>query len=881
MSSVNGHSSRRPRKFALRPPHKARSLNDDASVSDSINSDDQIFASGSSDTTSNMDDAVSVSVSMSNHNKTGMASSVSACSQNSNSNPAVIAATTLTSSSTSSSSSKQQSQQQSRPKPKQQKFAAPTTVAPSIKADASASVTASASPTSVSTPVSTSASPSRYPKPRSPRAGQREQQQNPPPLIVSSALETAASGSRAQPQQPNQRHLQQQGPTIAKSRSSYNSAHSSSSGHPTGSSFFMPNSRYPYSNNNNNNSNNGPGHSSGRANSYHSSYNSRGNSRPQYDNTSPAGSYSSQQRMSYHNSATAAPLPRLYRNTNIDTTPAQWTHDKHFETSYYPYGYVGNLNPNSHANNRQPESGLKRQPESQQRIDRSLSSEKHIGNVRMRVIIPGMDSPKLYDGFRLKQYTKLPDHRPPLRRDKPVQVRIPGDHMRLVLPANDRSFDFIPRALRPNQQKSRANRQRSQYGSMSTYSRAPSIYGGASSLYSASIVPSLAPSRRSSIVDVMFSPAAPIVSRPVLPIVDSARPKVKLPPPAQSISPYSQAQARSNTRMGQEQELIQTSTIQSPAPTQAPAHNQNQNNTPSALLTAQEKPYSVTSATPLPSSAQPSNDPPTATSTPVPSAPAKQLADSERSSNPPKTTTSGDAVVVSSSASHALPNTQPQLEIISMPACSTNNNAAFQDQIPSLPLLNQAPYANQQPAMATSNTSMAQIPERAIHAPVFQPGVHSTTPSVYPGMQQQTPQPPPSQPYYSGPGQYCPVPPYNSHPHEYQYMPPHSARLVPGAGPGHMGMPQHQHQHGYEGPMQANLSTISRQMNGMTYYFTSSQATSAPVPVGPSQAQSQGQIPIQGMYGDHGGDYYQNGGGSEAGTGYYMYPQPQQVYYPV
>ncbi|KKF93894.1 hypothetical protein CFO_g3760 [Ceratocystis platani] len=74
MSSVSGHSSRRPRKFALRPPHKARSLNDDASVSDSINSDDQIFASGSSDTTSNMDDAVSVSVSMSNHNKTGMAS---------------------------------------------------------------------------------------------------------------------------------------------------------------------------------------------------------------------------------------------------------------------------------------------------------------------------------------------------------------------------------------------------------------------------------------------------------------------------------------------------------------------------------------------------------------------------------------------------------------------------------------------------------------------------------------------------------------------------------------------------------------------------------------------------------------------------------------
>lgn len=48
--------------------------------------------------------------------------------------------------------------------------------------------------------------------------------------------------------------------------------------------------------------------------------------------------------------------------------------------------------------------------------------------------------------IEMKQYTKLPEHRPALRRDKPVRVRLPGqEQARLIYPAPDRSFVFIPR----------------------------------------------------------------------------------------------------------------------------------------------------------------------------------------------------------------------------------------------------------------------------------------------------------------------------------------------------------------------------------------------------------------------------------------------------
>lgn len=144
--------------------------------------------------------------------------------------------------------------------------------------------------------------------------------------------------------------------------------------------------------------------------------------------------------------------------------------------------------------------------------------------MKLHVRLPGMGDAITYDNTLIRQYTKLPDHRPPLRRDKPVRVSLPDKSPRYVFPAAERSFIFIPRALRPNQQGfGRGSRSRLG-GSLGGYSsRRTSVYGG--SVYS----PSIPMSRRSSLAreynrDGMVSPSG------------SVRPVVRLPPGSQQHS---------------------------------------------------------------------------------------------------------------------------------------------------------------------------------------------------------------------------------------------------------------------------------------------------------------------------------------------------------
>ncbi|KAK4104612.1 hypothetical protein N658DRAFT_483512 [Parathielavia hyrcaniae] len=181
-------------------------------------------------------------------------------------------------------------------------------------------------------------------------------------------------------------------------------------------------------------------------------------------------------------------------------------------------------------------------PTSNTSINRAMSTEKHIGNATIRVYIPSLGEPKSFAGVALKQYTKLPDHRPPLRRDKPVRISIPYHGApvmpRYIFPASDRSFIFIPRAMRPNQQRARGKGPRSILGS-GMFSRGTSVWGG--SVYGSVYSPSIALSRRSSIAhdvgrEFMLSPTGSAISRPPLP-VETARPVVRLPPYAQQAMP--------------------------------------------------------------------------------------------------------------------------------------------------------------------------------------------------------------------------------------------------------------------------------------------------------------------------------------------------------
>lgn len=209
------------------------------------------------------------------------------------------------------------------------------------------------------------------------------------------------------------------------------------------------------------------------------------------------------------------------------TTSSAWTHDMH-DTSTHTYQSRRPRHVQQHEGPPNGDGYIPTCKESDTPINRTLSTEKHIGNAQVRVYLPNMTDAIVFPGLHIKQYTKLPDHRPPLRRDKPVRISLPERSPRYIYPAPDRSFTFIPRALRPNQQRVRG-KPRSGFGSVSGFSRRTSIFGG--SYYGSMYSPSVNMSRRSSIVnerDFMFSPTGSVVSRAPHPVDN--RPIVRLPP---------------------------------------------------------------------------------------------------------------------------------------------------------------------------------------------------------------------------------------------------------------------------------------------------------------------------------------------------------------
>ena len=151
------------------------------------------------------------------------------------------------------------------------------------------------------------------------------------------------------------------------------------------------------------------------------------------------------------------------------------------------------------------------------RPNRSFSSTTLLGHVPVIIFLPGMSHPIAHSTIPKRQHTRLPHHRPPLRRDKPVRISIPGQAPRYIFPSTERSFIFIPRALRPNQQSFRGGRGRG--GGFHHAGRRPtSIY---------------VPNRRLSIAREGFSPAASIYPRPyALPPLEGGvgKPIVRLPP---------------------------------------------------------------------------------------------------------------------------------------------------------------------------------------------------------------------------------------------------------------------------------------------------------------------------------------------------------------
>lgn len=194
---------------------------------------------------------------------------------------------------------------------------------------------------------------------------------------------------------------------------------------------------------------------------------------------------------------------------------APWTHDLH-ETVVDPG--VPKSEPSQTAADTLPDNQRRPviQPMSNPPPNRTFSSTVQIGDVRLQVYLPSMNDPIVFSSVPIRQHTRLPHHRPPLRRDKPVRISLPNSPVRYIFPAVDRSFIFIPRALRPNQQGFGRSRGRGSIGGPGGLrSGRNSIYGG--SVYT----PSVAMSRRSSFArerDGMVSPAMSVMSRVTGPV---------------------------------------------------------------------------------------------------------------------------------------------------------------------------------------------------------------------------------------------------------------------------------------------------------------------------------------------------------------------------
>jgi CASC3/Barentsz eIF4AIII binding len=212
----------------------------------------------------------------------------------------------------------------------------------------------------------------------------------------------------------------------------------------------------------------------------------------------------------------------MNRRQKLEASDGQWTHDLH-ETVVHDNGQTFTPPSYSHYNNNNAgftngSAAVSLAPRSSP-PNRSFSTTLIIGNVPVRVFLPGMETPVSFAAVRKRQHTRLPQHRPPLRRDKPVRISLPGIAPKYVLPAPERSFIFIPRALRPNQQSYRGRgRGGGYYGG-----RRPSLYPG--SAYS----PSISMSRRSSVREGMHSPAGSVLSRQAM-VTGDKKPIVRLPP---------------------------------------------------------------------------------------------------------------------------------------------------------------------------------------------------------------------------------------------------------------------------------------------------------------------------------------------------------------
>ncbi|RPA98614.1 hypothetical protein L873DRAFT_1686795 [Choiromyces venosus 120613-1] len=268
-------------------------------------------------------------------------------------------------------------------------------------------------------------------------------------------------------------------------------------------------------------------------------------------------------------------LQSEYMNHNAPVE-LQWQHDMHEETHT---DHRGSMPAHQSNHSFAPNNRLRGNGDP----PRSFGRTVYKGNVQIQVNLPGMKAPITFSEVPSKVYTRLPYHRPPLRRDKPVRIALPDAPVRYIYPSPARSFIFIPRAMRPGGSGYIRGGGRSRGG---FYSQGRSVYGGSNG-YS----PSVGMSRRSSLQfehKPQFTPPMPAPAQPHQPtapitghVESSSRPSVgeeeppakptvpQHPPPSYTPNPVAYREHRATPKIPMHQprpqKAVNVAEIDSPA----------------------------------------------------------------------------------------------------------------------------------------------------------------------------------------------------------------------------------------------------------------------------------------------------------------------------
>ncbi|KAF8420827.1 CASC3/Barentsz eIF4AIII binding-domain-containing protein [Tirmania nivea] len=472
-----------------------------------------------------------------------------------------------------------------------------------------------------------------------------------------------------------------------------------------------------------------------------------------------------------------------------------------------------------------PQPPVRPQPPPRQEPIRKAAPINERPTIQIIVNLPGMKFPITFSEVPHRTHLRLPYHRPPLRRDKPVRISIPDQPIKYIYPHHNRSFVFIPRAMRPGGSGFIG-------GGISPAVRRGGLHRGPTrSIYAGSVATqSAAMSRRSSFQpDTTTQPASPAQAQAFAEPLPPSSPEDK--ESSITIEPHEPTQGLL------ENPVVKLSPSIEPLPKNLIDLSNQIDNTPSSPTHKPTAPVTVKPPS-YPTPVPPIHD---ARGTPI--IPMHQP-------KPQKTVSVADIETPASNMHYAI---NPYLPHHPHGYPDVNNEMATPTNGYPNNIYTHSRHPSYQSQPSTAGTPLSQLPDRAVHAQPFQPNCNSV----------------PYAPthYYPSPQAPAHVHPAHAHPHHathtamyHQPPPAYTASPQYVASPLPNGTPTAYHN------VQQPQQTIAQESGGTVYFYDPNTYYAA-------------YVAAQGGYGAPLTPAPEQGIGVPSGGTVYYYPPQGTVYY--